>query len=86
MGPEVRAVRLGGCDFVDQKQEVGQEQPIRDEIFIVPQAGLERWEGLLVVLQRVKILDCTSERQAESRQSSDCVRKLDSISLDRVFG
>lgn len=41
VGPEVRTVRLGGCDFVDQKQEVGQEQPIRDEIVIVPQAGLE---------------------------------------------
>lgn len=37
-----------------------EEQSIRGEVIVVPQAVLERGEGLLIVLQRIDVLPCAA--------------------------
>lgn len=39
---------------------MGEKEPIRDKVIVVPEADLKRREGLLVVLQRIDILSGTA--------------------------
>lgn len=66
--PEIRGQYKSGLVFqltdsvylIDQEEEMREEQPIRDEVVVVPQAVLEGGKGLLIVLQGVGILPCTA--------------------------
>lgn len=73
--PEVGAMGLRSCNLVDEKEEVGEEKSIGNEIIVVTEAGLKRRESLLVVLQRIDILPGTAVRKTERRDSHDGIRK-----------
>ena len=60
---------------------MGEKEPIRDEVIVVPEADLKRREGLLVVLQRIDVLSGAAVREAESGNSHDRMRELLDVSM-----
>ena len=60
---------------------MGEKEPSRDKVVVVPEADLKRREGLLVVLQRIDMLSGADVRETESGNSHDGMRELLDVSI-----